>query len=133
MITLKQAKKALELAEEKAAELKVAVSITVVDNSGNTIASSKMDGAISISPKFSYTKAFTSASIGAPTSSLEQYATDGKPYYGLNSILAGQLTTIAGGEPIMVDDKLVGGVGVGGSMDVSQDDECAKAALAAFK
>ncbi len=132
-MTLNAALKAISMAEKKASELGVKVSIAVVDNSGITIASAKMDGSISISPEFAYTKAYTSASIGAPSKDLEGYAEEGKPYYGLNSIFGGKLTTIAGGQPVMIDGKLVGGVGVGGSMDVGQDNLCAIAALEAFK
>jgi len=132
MLTLSHAKKALELAEAKAKELGVAVSIAVVDTSGVLIASSKMDAAITISPKFAYVKAFTSASIGMPSAGLAPYDVPGKPYYGIHTILSGELTTIAGGQPIMMDGKLVGGIGVGGSTDVSQDDQCATAGTAAF-
>ncbi|HSW89944.1 MAG TPA: heme-binding protein [Patescibacteria group bacterium] len=132
MIGLKEAQKALELAHAKAHDLGVEVSIALVDTAGTLIASLKMDNAITISPKFAYVKAFTSASIGMPSAALAPYDVPGKPYYGVHTILAGELTTIAGGQPIMVDGKLVGGVGVGGSTDVAQDDECAKAALAAF-
>jgi len=132
MITLSKAKEALEQAEAKAKELGVAVSITIVDTSGTIIASHRMDGAIAISPEFSYIKAFTSASLGIPSIGLGDYAQPGKPYYGVNTVLGGKLTPIAGGEPIMMEGKLVGGVGVGGSMDVSQDDACAKAAAALF-
>lgn len=131
-MTLLKAQKALELIRAKAEEMGVAVSASVVDPSGTLIASMKMDGAISISPKFSFTKAFTSATIGMPTSGMAAYDVPGKPYYGLHTIMAGSLTTIAGGQPIMVDSKLIGGIGVGGSADVSQDDACATAGLSAF-
>lgn len=133
MITLSKAQKAIELALAKAKELNVAVSVSVVDTAGISIASAKMDGAITISPRFSYVKAFTSASIGMPSGSLAPYDVPGKPYYGVHTILGGELTTIAGGQPVMIDGKLVGGIGVGGSADVTQDDDCAKAALSAFE
>ena len=132
MISLSKAKTAIENAEAKAKELGVNVSITIVDTSGTLIASNRMDGAIAISPEFSYIKAFTSASLGIPSVGLSDYAQPGKPYYGVNTVMNGKLTPIAGVQPVMMGGKLVGGVGVGGSMDVSQDDACAQAAAATF-
>jgi uncharacterized protein GlcG (DUF336 family) len=132
MLTLHQAKLALEAAEHKAREMGIAVSTVVVDTHGAIIAASRMDGAIPISPRFAYAKAFTSASVGFPSEGLAQYAGEGKPYFGITDVLGGELTPIAGGMPIMKEGKLVGGVGVGGSTDVGQDAECAKAAVASL-
>lgn len=129
MITLNKAKQALEASEAKAKELGVSVTTTVVDANGSVVAVSRMDGSIPISPKFAYEKAYTSASLGMPTGALADYAKEGKPYFGLTDILGGELTTIAGGMPVKKDDKLIGGVGVGGSTDVSQDAQCAEAAV----
>jgi uncharacterized protein GlcG (DUF336 family) len=126
MITLAKAKQALEVGEAKARELGVAVTLTVVDSAGSVVATNRMDGAITISPKFAYEKAYTSASLGAKTADLAAYAKEGKPYFGLTDIFGGRLTTIAGGVPVMMDNKLVGGIGVGGSMDVSQDAQIAE-------
>lgn len=128
MITLEKAKKALEASEKKAQSLGTLVTTAIVDDHGSIIAVSRMDGAIPISPKFAYTKAFTSASLGIENEKLEAYEEQGKPYYGLNTIFGGELTSIAGGVPVMMHGKLVGGVGVGGSMDVSQDALCAQEA-----
>lgn len=123
-------RKALELAEAKAKELGSAISVAVVDEYGDLVGFSRMEGAIKISPKFAIAKAYTSGTLGMATGDLAGFAQEGKPYHGLDSIFGGELTTIAGGLPIKVGEKLIGGIGVGGSYDVTQDVECAKAALA---
>jgi uncharacterized protein GlcG (DUF336 family) len=131
-ITLHQAKMAMEAAEDKAREIGVAISVVVVDEHGSLIAVNRMDKAIPISPRFAFAKAFTSAALGTPSEGLADYAKEGKPYFGVTTIFGGELTTIAGGMPIIKDDTVVGGIGVGGSMDVNQDVDCCKAAVAAL-
>lgn len=129
MITLSKAKKAIEASENKARELGVEISTTIVDHYGVVIAFSRMDDAIKISPKFSYAKAYTSGTLGMNTADMAIYATEGKPYYDMNSLFGGELTTIAGGLVVKKGDKIVGGIGVGGSQDVNQDVACALEAL----
>lgn len=128
MITLERAKQALEASEKKARDLGIAISTVIVDSHGSIIASSRMDNAIPISPKFAYAKAFTAANIGFKTSDIAPNSVEGKPYFGLNTLFGGELTVIAGGVPITENKTLVGGVGVGGSYNVSQDEECAQTA-----
>ena len=132
MITLDKAKKALEASEKKAKELGIAVTTVIVDEHGSIIAASRMDGAIPISPRFAYCKAFTSSNLGMPNEGLGQYAAEGKPYFGINTIFGGELTPMAGGLPVKMGNKLVGGVGVGGSMDTHQDVLCAQEAVKAL-
>lgn len=121
-------KEALEAAQAKAKELNTNVTVAIVDEYGCLVGLSRMEGAIKVSPEFATAKAYSAGTIGVSTSDLAKYAVEGQPYFGLTSILGGKITTIPGGVPIVVNGKLVGGVGVGGSQDVSQDVECAKVA-----
>lgn len=127
-----KAKQAVEQAIKKAEELDCTISVAVVDAYGDLLAFGRMKGALKISPKFAIAKAFTSGTLGLATADMAPYATEGKPYFGMNSLFGGKLTTIAGGLPVMKGDELVGGIGVGGSHDVAQDVECAKAGLGAL-
>ena len=128
-----KAKKVIEAAEAKAEELGIAIYTAIVDEYGDLVAFSRMKGAIKISPKFALAKAYTAGTIGMATVDMAPYAVPGKPYYGMDALFGGELTTIAGGLPIKAGDKLIGGIGVGGSADVTQDVECAQAALKALE
>jgi uncharacterized protein GlcG (DUF336 family) len=133
MISLQKAKEALVASEKKAEELGISVSTVIVDSQGSIIAVSRMDKAIPISPRFALSKAYTSANLGFPTGDLAKYSSEGKPYFGLNTLFGGEFDLLAGGLPVKISDKLVGGVGVGGSPDTAQDAECAKAAAAVLE
>ena len=50
-----------------------------------------------------------------------------------DDIFGGKLTVIAGGMPVKIGGKIIGGVGVGGSQDTSQDALCAQAAVAVLE
>ena len=129
MLTLEKAYKMIEASQNKAKELGIAVTTYVVDSNGILIASSRMDGALSVSPVFAEAKAYTAGTIGLPTAKIAEYAGEGKPYNGVDNLDSGRFTTIAGGLPVKEGEALVGGIGVGGSYDVNQDVMCAEAAL----
>jgi len=133
MIRLNRAVEAMKAAEDKAKELGITISIAVVDDYGVLLAFSRMDGALHVSPRFSQAKARTSAALGLPTSDVAHYAGEDKPYYGVNMAFGGEFMVIAGGLPIKEGEKVAGAVGVGGSLDVNQDVECAKAAVAVLQ
>ena len=128
MISLEQAIRALTVSEKKARELGTLITTVIVDTHGSIIAVARMDGALPISPKFAYSKAFTSANLGMASGDIAAFAGEGKPYVGLTQLFGGELTTIAGGIPVKKGGKVIGAVGVGGSVDVAQDAQCALAA-----
>lgn len=132
MLTFDQAHKAATAATEKAQELGIAVCVSVVDTHGSVIVTLRMDNSLTISPEFATSKALTAAVIGLPTAGIAEYAGEGKPFQGTESAFGGKLMVIAGGLPVTINGTVVGGIGVGGSHDVSQDVVCAEAALAAI-
>lgn len=117
---------ALSAAVDKAVAIGVPQCIFIVDTSGETIASLRMDGAKYLSMHTARAKARTAASINAPTGLM--------PFeFGAAAGIASQggVTHLPGGLPIRFSGKTVGGIGVGsGSGD--QDFEVARAALAAI-
>lgn len=133
MILLEDALKAIGIAQEKAHELGQTISVAVVDDYGILIAFSKMDGALHVSPKFAFSKANTAASIGLPSGDIAGYSGEGKPYFSITTAFGGEFMVIPGGVPVKQNGQVVGAVGVGGSLDVKQDEECAKAAASSLE
>ena len=133
MITLEQAKKAIEASEDKAKEIGIAVTTAVVDEHGVVIALGRMDGALLISPRFAQKKAYTAAMLKMPSEAPAGYAAEGQPYFSINTAFEGDIVLIAGGVPVTHGETVIGGVGVGGSADVSQDKQCALAAVSVLE
>lgn len=117
---------ALSAAVDKAIAIGVPQCIYIVDASGETIASLRMDGAKYLSMHTARAKARTAASINAPTGTMAfEFGTAA----GIAS--QGGVTHLPGGLPIRFANRLAGAIGVGsGSGD--QDFEVARAALAAI-
>lgn len=117
---------ALAAAVSKAAEISVPQCICIVDASGETIASLRMDGAKYLSMQTARAKARTSASIRNKTGGMT-------PEFGIAAGIAtgGGVTNLPGGLPIKFSGKLAGAIGVGSGTG-DQDIEVGRAALAAI-
>ena len=133
MLTLEKALQAAHSAIEEAKKLGTTISVSIVDGSGIEVVLLKMDSALPVSPEFAHAKAYTSATLRLPTAGIAEYAVAGKPYYGTTSSFSGKFMVIAGGLPIQEGDQVIGGIGVGGSHDVTQDVACAEAGLRVFQ
>lgn len=109
-----------------AAQNKIAVSVFILAPSGQVVVAHRMDGQNPVNVETALWKAQTALKTHAPThAAANRYADD----------IVGELTRIkfdaywvSGGLPIVVDNVLIGSIGVGGS---GLDEECANAGLTA--
>lgn len=125
-IGLAAAQALIDRAVEAGAARGFRLAIAVVEPSGELVAFGRMDdvqyGSIAVSQR----KATTAARFRTATAALEERVTNGRTV-----ILAlHEMLPVAGGVPIVVDGRVVGAIGVSGASS-AQDDEIAKAALAA--
>ena len=121
----------LQAAINKAGELGIKATVSVVDASGRQLAFLKMAGSFLVSSELARKKAITAAGMGLNTVDLENVlaSAPARVLDGLNQ--AGDFTVIGGGVPLYRDGVLVGGIGVsGGSED--EDIECARSAAQAI-
>jgi uncharacterized protein GlcG (DUF336 family) len=112
-------------AAARAGEMKVPQCIVIVDASGETIASLRMDGAKYLSMQTARAKARTAASINNATGAMA-------PEFALQAGIAtgGGVTGLMGGLPIRFSGKLAGGIGIGSGKG-EEDVDVARAALKA--
>lgn len=125
-LTLSGATVVLRGAIDKAEQIGVPQCVTVVDAGGNLLAFARMDGAKLLSQFSSANKAYTAVSSGVPTGDIV-------PDNEMKLALAtdGRLTNLRGGLPVVVEDQVVGAVGVGSGTG-AQDVEVAQAGLDAL-
>ena len=115
------------LAEEE----RVAVSVYVLDNDGNHVYVHRMDGQVWTNVATAEMKARTALRLRAPSKSLMNRATRDQTVEWREMTIG--LFSNAGGLPIIVNDQLIGAIGVGGAaprIDEGWSDEiCAHKAL----
>jgi uncharacterized protein GlcG (DUF336 family) len=130
-ISTEAARRLIEAAEAKAAELGKAFVTAVVDDNGVLKAFSRMDGAPLLSVQVAQDKAYTAVGFGLPTAGWHDFIKDDPPLAAGAPSGIDRLVVFGGGYPLMVDDQLVGGIGVSGG-HYSEDMQVAEAALEAL-
>ena len=118
-ITLELVKEIIAGAEEEANNIGVAMVISVVDD------------AWLASIDISQNKAWTSVALKMPTANLADATVPAAELYGLNTTNNGRLVVFGGGIPLVIDDKVVGAIGVSGST-VPHDVQVAEAGANVF-
>ncbi|HDT2087805.1 TPA: heme-binding protein [Enterobacter roggenkampii] len=130
-ITLAAAKKMAQAVEAKALEINVPVVFSVVDRGGNTLLMQRMDDAFVTSCDISLNKAYTACCLRQGTHEIIDAVQPGASLYGLQLTNQQRIVIFGGGLPVMLNDKLIGAVGVSGGT-VEQDMLLAQTALNCF-
>lgn len=123
-MTLDKANALIEKVKEKAAEIGISVVVAVSDAAGRPVAVQCMDGAYIASYDIALNKTYTSASLKMSTETLSHLSQPGQSLYGIQFTNDGKIVIFGGGEPLEVEGKIVGALGVSGGSAV-QDTELA--------
>lgn len=97
--------------------------IAVVDEGGNLMALERLDGTFAAGANISIGKARTAVLFKRPTKVFEDIIKNGRT--AMVALPDAFFTPLQGGNPIMVDGQIVGGVGVSGAASAQQDEELA--------
>lgn len=128
-VTLDQARKALAAAVLEARKQNLQVAVAVVDNAGLLVAFERMDQTQHGSVSVAQGKASTAAMYRRPTKTLQDALAAGGA--GLRLLSLPGLVAIEGGVPLVVDNRIIGAIGVSGG-SAEQDGAVARAGLDGF-
>ena len=135
-LELAEARHMIAAAIRKSAEIGVAETVCVTDDGGYPLALERMDGARVTGPQIAWNKAFTAAGHKRSTHLFNQPpngpALPGNEAFGIQWSFDGKFAVFVGGFPIVVDDEVVGGIGLSGG-NGEQDTQCVVAALQALQ
>jgi len=125
-LTLADAKLIAAAAEAEAIAHGWAVSIAVCDAGGHALWLQRMDDAPLMSAAVAPEKARTSVLSGKPSKAFEDMVNNGRI-----AALAMPVVPLEGGEPIVVDGRVIGAVGVSG-VKAGEDAQVARAGVIAL-
>jgi glc operon protein GlcG len=135
-MTLTLAEECVRKVKEKATEIKATMFIAVVDEMGKLVAFARMGGPTGgFGEKIAIAKAKTAVAYKRDTKdTMERYASYPGNYFitGMSGLYPDEFWGGPGGVPIMIDGKLVGGVGVSGSTP-ENDHKCVTEAIATIQ
>ncbi len=127
-LPLSLAQKAATAALLKCEEGGYSVSVSVVDRGGNLKVLLRGDGAGPHTQDSSARKAYTAASIKRSTQELAELITKIPNLQALRDMNE-RILILGGGFPVIIENNLVGGIGVGGAPGTKLDEACAAEGL----
>ena len=131
-ITALLATQMIDAAAQKAEEIGMSIAITIVDESGVLKAFSRMDTAPLVAVDASRKKAITAVGFGFPTGDAWYNFIKDDPILHEGAHNLKDFILLGGGAPIIVDDTIVGAIGISGG-HYKQDEICLNAALDVLK
>ncbi|MCX4553534.1 heme-binding protein [Streptomyces sp. NBC_01387] len=129
VLSAEVARRVLDAALAQAANLKVAVTVAVVDSGGNLQTLARMDTATFWSTNVATHKAITAAGLGLPTVAFAKFAAQDPILLATMATQPGS-ALLPGGIPIFVDGAIAGAIGVAGGTK-GEDEPIAEAGAAA--
>ena len=127
---LQLARSLTEAAEKQAQDLDICIATTVVDEAGNLIAFSRMDGTQLASSTISQGKAYTAIAFVRPSMEMFDVSQPGQTGYALQAIDS-RFVFAGGGMPVHDGQTLIAAIGISGGT-AEEDQQCAEAALASL-
>jgi glc operon protein GlcG len=128
VLTLEGAKAVAASAAAEARRNKAGGAIAVVDDGGNLLYMERLDGTFAAAANIAIGKARSAANFRRDTRLFEEAIKNGR-----TSLIANpELLPLEGGVAILLDGKVVGGIGVAGANSADQDEEIAKLAAASL-
>ncbi len=113
-MTLALAKQLAERVEAQAREMGVNAVVAVSDAGGNLVLCECMDNSYYASRDIAINKAYTVVALKMSTAKLASLAAPGGPLYGIQHTNGGRIVIFGGGDPLVVNGNVIGGVGVSG-------------------
>jgi uncharacterized protein GlcG (DUF336 family) len=126
-LTLDGAKAMVAAAEAEGLKNGWNVSIAIVDTAGGLVVFHRLENTQPASDMIAIGKARTAARFKRPTKTLEESVASGR----LALLAVSDALPMQGGLPIIVDEHVIGAIGVSG-VKAAQDEQVAHAGLAAF-
>ena len=113
-ISLSDAKFLAERVEERAREMGVNAVVAIADEGGSLKLCECMDNSYLASRDIAINKAYTVVALKMPTSKLAVLARPDGPLYGIQHTNGGKIVIFGGGDPLELNGKILGGLGVSG-------------------
>jgi uncharacterized protein GlcG (DUF336 family) len=128
-VNLEQARKLVAAALADARKQNLPMAVAIVDTAGQLVAFERMDNTQTGSIAVAQDKAVSAAMFRRPTKAFQDVVAAGGA--GLRILTLRGASAVEGGLPIVVDGKIIGGIGVSGG-SAEQDGSVAKAGLDGF-
>ena len=121
-ITLDQARRLVKEVEKKAEEMGVKAVVAVSNTAARPVIIECMDDSYIASYDVAFNKAYTVVALKMSTITLKALAQPGQSLYGIQFTNGGQIVIFGGGDPLIYNGKIIGGLGVSGGSE-EQDTE----------